>query len=72
MLARVPGDAGNTTDLDVLAQFILDACQVLKPGGRLMLAGNRTFPYEKPLHTKRGNLTTVHNGPRFKALAARR
>ena len=72
VVTNPPFHVGKATDLDVPTQFILDAWQVLKPGGRLMLVANRTLPYEKLMQTTFGNLTTVHDGPRFKVLAARR
>ena len=72
VVTNPPFHVGKATDLEVPTQFILEAWQVLKPNGRLMLVANRTLPYEKLVHTTFGNLTTVHDGPRFKVLAARR
>lgn len=72
VLTNPPFHVGKLTDLAVPTQFILDAWQVLKPGGRLALVANRTLPYEKLVQATFGNLTTVHDGPRFKVLAARR
>ena len=72
VVTNPPFHVGKATDLDVPTQFILDAWQVFKPGGRLMLVANRTLPYEKLVQATFGNLTTVHDGPRFKVLSARR
>ncbi|MBC7844527.1 MAG: methyltransferase [Gemmatimonadaceae bacterium] len=72
VITNPPFHVGKSTDLDVPSQFILDAWQVLKPGGRLMLVANRTLPYERLVQATFGNLTTVHDGARFKVLAARR
>ncbi len=72
VVANPPFHVGKNTDLEVPAQFILDAWRVLKPGGTLQLVANRTLPYEKIVYETFGNLTTAHDGPRFKVLSARR
>lgn len=72
VVSNPPFHVGKATDLDVPAQFILDAWQVLRPGGRLALVANRTLPYERLVQDRFGNLTTLHDGPRFKVLLARR
>jgi len=72
VVTNPPFHVGKATDLDVPTQFILDAHAVLKPGGSLQLVANRTLPYERIVHQCFGNLTTLHDGPRFKVLCARR
>lgn len=72
VLTNPPFHVGKGTDLEVPAQFIADAWQVLKPGGRLALVANRTLPYERLIHERFGNLVTVHDGARFKVLGATR
>jgi 16S rRNA (guanine1207-N2)-methyltransferase len=72
VVCNPPFHVGKTTDLEVPAQFILDAWQVLKPGGRMYLVANRTLPYEKIVHQRFGNVTAAHDGPRFKVLLATR
>ncbi|MCC7051848.1 MAG: methyltransferase [Gemmatimonadaceae bacterium] len=72
VVTNPPFHVGKATDLDVPAQFIRDAWAVLKPGGRLELVANRTLPYERLVLERFGNLRTVHDGPRFKVLAATR
>ncbi len=72
VVANPPFHIGKNTDLEVPAQFILDAWRVLKPGGNLQLVANRTLPYERIVFETFGNLTTTHDGPRFKVLSARR
>ena len=72
VVTNPPFHVGKATDLDVPAQFIRDAWQVLKRGGRLALVANRTLPYEKLVRDTFGNLTTLHDGARFKVLGARR
>jgi len=51
-------------------QFISDAHAVLVPGGRMLLVANRTLPYEQSIKHRFGNVTNLHDGPRFKVLAA--
>ncbi len=72
VVCNPPFHVGKMTDLDVPTQFILDAWRVLKPGGRVALVANRTLPYEKIVHDTFGNLTMLHDGPRFKVLGATR
>ena len=72
VVSNPPFHVGKGTDLEVPAQFIIDAWQVLKPGGRLQLVANRTLPYEGLMREQFGNLTTMHDGRRFKVLSARR
>ena len=72
VVTNPPFHVGKGTDLDVPSQFIVDAWQVLKPGGRLMLVANRTLPYEKLVYSTFGNIATLHDGTRFKVLGATR
>ncbi len=70
VISNPPFHIGKHTDLDVPSQFMLDAARVLKSGGRLALVANRTLPYERLVQQAFGNLTTLHDGPRFKVLSA--
>ena len=72
VLTNPPFHLGKGTDLEVPAQFIVDAWQVLKPGGRLALVANRTLPYERIIQERFGNLVTLFDGRRFKVLGATR
>ncbi len=72
VVTNPPFHVGKLTDLDVPAQFIADAHAVLRPGGSLQLVANRTLPYERIVQECFGNLTTMHDGPRFKVLSAMR
>lgn len=72
VLANPPFHVGKQTDLSVPTQFILDSWRVLVPGGTLQLVANRTLPYERIVYETFGNLTTKHDGPRFKVLFAQR
>jgi 16S rRNA (guanine1207-N2)-methyltransferase len=70
VVTNPPFHVGKATDLSVPIQFIADAFAVLAPGGRLNLVANRTLPYEGAIKFLFGNITTVHDGRRFKVLAA--
>ncbi len=72
VLTNPPFHVGKSVDLAVPQQFIVDAHAVLRPGGTLQLVANRTLPYERLVQDTFGNLVTLHDGPRFKVLAARR
>ena len=72
VVTNPPFHVGKATDLDVPLQFIGDAHTVLVPGGRLMLVANRTLPYEQSIKHRFGNVTNLHDSPRFKVLAATR
>ncbi len=70
VVTNPPFHVGKMTDLDVPMQFIADAWSVLAPGGRLYLVANRTLPYERVIARRFGNITTLHDGRRFKVLSA--
>lgn len=70
VVSNPPFHVGKATNLELPQQFILDAFEVLEPGGRLYLVANRTLPYEAMIQERFGNVTAVHDGPRFKVLFA--
>ena len=70
VITNPPFHVGKSTDLSVPIQFLADAFHVLAPGGRLNLVANRTLPYEGAIRFLFRNLTTVHDGRRFKVLSA--
>ena len=70
VVTNPPFHVGKATDLSVPIQFIADAFAVLAPGGRLNLVANRTLPYEGAIKFLFKNITTVHDGRRFKVLSA--
>jgi 16S rRNA (guanine1207-N2)-methyltransferase len=72
VVTNPPFHVGKATDLDVPMQFISDAHAVLVPGGRMLLVANRTLPYEQSIKHRFGNVANLHDGPRFKVLAATR
>jgi len=71
-VSNPPFHVGKATALNVPLQFMRDAFNVLRPGGRLLLVANRTLPYEAALTDLFGNMRTVHDGQRFKVLSATR
>ena len=70
VVTNPPFHVGKATDLNVPLQFIHQAWEVLSPDGRLFLVANRTLPYERAIFQRFGNITTLHDGRRFKVLAA--
>jgi 16S rRNA (guanine1207-N2)-methyltransferase len=70
VVTNPPFHVGKATDLDVPLQFIIDAHDVLAPGGRMFLVANRTLPYEQAVTHRFGNVSNLHDGPRFKVLTA--
>ncbi len=70
VVANPPFHTGKHTDLNVPRQFMREACEALRVGGRLLLVANRTLPYEGELVALFGAYTAVHDGPRFKVLQA--
>lgn len=70
VVTNPPFHVGKSTDIEVPVQFIADAFAVLAPGGRLNLVANRTLPYEGAIKWLFKNITTVHDGRRFKILSA--
>jgi len=72
VVTNPPFHVGKATSLSVPIQFIADAFNVLKPGGRLNLVANRTLPYEGAIRHLFNNITTVHDGRRYKVLSATR
>ncbi len=72
VVTNPPFHVGKATNLQVPQAFIDEAHAMLLPGGRLLLVANRTLPYERLMAERFGTVRTVHDGRRFKVLAARR
>lgn len=70
VVSNPPFHVGKATDLNVPMQFITDAHAALREGGRMYLVANRTLPYERAVESRFGNVTTLHDGVRFKVLHA--
>lgn len=72
VVSNPPFHVGKATNLELPRQFILDAHEVLTPGGRLYLVANRTLPYEQLITETFGAVHCLHDGARFKVLSASR
>jgi 16S rRNA (guanine1207-N2)-methyltransferase len=72
VVTNPPFHVGKATDLDIPLEFIRQAWEVLHAGGRMYLVANRTLPYERAIKHRFGNIATLHDGRRFKVLAATR
>lgn len=72
VVTNPPFHVGKATDLNVPGQFIRDAWEALRPGGRMYLVANRTLPYERAVESRFGNVEKVHDGVRFKVLRGTR
>lgn len=70
VVSNPPFHIGKATALDVPIQFMREAHHVLNTGGRMMLVANRTLPYERAMTDIFGNVRVMHDGARFKVLAA--
>lgn len=70
VVTNPPFHVGKATDLRLPLQFIHESWDVLSPGGTLYLVANRTLPYERTIVQRFGNIETLHDGRRFKVLAA--
>ena len=70
VVSNPPFHLGKSTALDVPGQFIRQSYDVLTPGGRLLLVANRTLPYERVVSETFGHVRILHDGARFKVLAA--
>lgn len=72
VVTNPPFHVGKQTEFSVSLQFIEDSWEVVKPGGRIFLVANRTLPYEGPIRERFGQVSTIHDGRRFKVLSATR
>jgi len=72
VVTNPPFHLAKFTDLTIPRQFIREAWERLTPGGTLQLVANRTLPYESVIAEHFGHVRTVHDGRRFKVLAATR
>lgn len=67
-----PFHQGRAATYDVARQFIRDAAQVLRPGGRFYLVANRFIPYEDTLRRTFGQVQALYLDSRYKVLRATR
>jgi 16S rRNA (guanine1207-N2)-methyltransferase len=64
-----PFHQGRRQTTAIALQFIVDAAQALRPGGRFYLVANRFLPYERAILMAFGNVREVLGDTRFKVLS---
>lgn len=72
VVTNPPFHLGKGTDYHLPAQFIAEAAERLRPGGRFFLVANRTLPYEDVITAHFGGVRRLRESPRFKVLGATR
>ncbi len=72
VVTNPPFHLGKGTDYQLPAQFIAEAAERLRPGGRLFLVANRTLPYEDVITAHFGGVRRLRDSARFKVLGATR
>jgi 16S rRNA (guanine1207-N2)-methyltransferase len=65
-----PFHQGRRQTTAIALQFIADAAQALRPGGRFYLVANRFLPYERAILLAFGNVREVLGDGRFKILSS--
>jgi 16S rRNA (guanine1207-N2)-methyltransferase len=70
VVTNPPFHRGVGTEYDVAYQFVRDARQVLRRGGRLYLVANQHIPYRSHIEAVFGNATTRHSDNRYQVISA--
>jgi len=70
VITNPPFHQGLGVEFDVAQQFVRDAAEVLRPGGRLNLVANRFIRYERIMQGLFSQITTVYEDRRFRVLEA--
>jgi 16S rRNA (guanine1207-N2)-methyltransferase len=70
VITNPPFHQGVGVDYEVACQFVRDAVQVLRPGGRLFLVANRFLRYSDHVQKTFGNVATACDGNRYQVLTA--
>ncbi|WP_019222195.1 class I SAM-dependent methyltransferase [Bartonella rattaustraliani] len=72
IISNPPFHIQKTTDISLGQNFIINAAQYLKPGGKLLLVANRHLPYETVLKNIFRAVTIHEKAHGFKVIEARR
>lgn len=72
VLTNPPFHQGRDTHFDVAVQFIKEAADVLRSGGRFYLVANQFLNYEAQVELFFGHCETLYRDGRFKVLSARK
>lgn len=70
VVTNPPFHVGRRAKFDIANQFILDAGDVLKEGGRFYLVANMNLPYEKPIRERFGAFRVEFQGQGYKVISA--
>ena len=72
VLCNPPFHQGQAVTRRVAAQMFVGAARVLRPGGRLLVVGNRHLEYHRRLPRYFARVATVRSNPSFVVLEATR
>jgi 16S rRNA (guanine1207-N2)-methyltransferase len=70
VVTNPPFHQGVGVDYEVACQFVRDAAQVLRPGGRLFLVANRFLRYNDLIEEVFGNVEMAYDDNRYHVLTA--
>ncbi len=71
IVVNPPFHAGGARTHDVAGRMFADARRVLRPGGQLIVVGNRHLGHHKPLRNLFDSVTALSSDPSFVVLSAR-
>jgi 16S rRNA (guanine1207-N2)-methyltransferase len=70
VVTNPPFHVGRRAEFDIASQFIRDAWEVLKPGGRLYLVANQRLPYENTIRDCFGGFRVEREDHGYKVLSS--
>ncbi len=70
VLTNPPFHQGIDVTTGIARRIIREACEVLRPGGRLCLVANRFLPYDRVMRAMFGAVATIAETRRFRVLEA--
>jgi len=70
VVTNPPFHVGRRAEFDIANQFILDAWEVLKPGGRFYLVANARLPYERSIRERFGSFLVESEDQGYKVISA--